>query len=725
MTGQKDRPLHVSQSCRSRFLGCAPKVGRTSRGSRLIANFSLVSRFLLRSSRSAFYPNIANAQDTQEQPTNINRTFSIQLVFSKKNMPSTVPAVADQEVTEEEFCSQASSSSTTTTPSKKTKGSRDGLLLFGNRPPRNNTKVSKLNMTNWKTLVGSKKKRRQHSHVRDDYSEHQATSSVEGGGGQSVAVMTTTSLETVKRSNRTPFQPTPAKSINDKSTHTKNLGQRLKQQFKLVKVRSLQIRPSRSMTDANDDESSLSGLSSGYPLRDRVQSEDFAGRRNKTSSTWSTRQRSKLDLAIRGRFDGLDTLTIGPVRLECVSGLSAIREQSNESENSSTTTKNETIPTNLSQVSFTGRPTTCTAGDLVADMIWASGGLQCCELILEGYNPGDSDRWSVRIEEPISSSDSDDHNSIAEAHTFELSQQCFACGGRGDDESTADLTEDTGSPILPMDRMWQQIWGGSPPPIPTHLQTTDHNNDTNEEILQLTANCSVPVDIDEDAFIVEGPEHLRAVHDLVEVPLRVKRFDSALLIFEKLLTGLENSTNEKLKHLIGGTNHNIGLVCLCHQNYLEAVSAFEKAVQHRVDRLPANHPDIGVSLVRLGVAQFATEKFQEAEKSLESALALFTVQDGTRAKILNSMGAVLFFQQKYDEALKVYTGALEIFRKWLEGPVRRETMIYDASMALSSMGKVYEQTGQLEMAFCMHEEAFLVSTTTSFLMLRGRNQIIL
>jgi tetratricopeptide (TPR) repeat protein len=601
-------------------------------------------------------------------------------------MSSTLSAIANKEVTEEEYCSQTSSSSTSRGHGGRTKRS--------------------LNMTTkkWKKTIQKWNHRHHHHSAKDDDRDDDAALSLEGQ-------LTTTSHETVKRSNTTtttPVKPAGTTAATSSSTNTnkttlekeKSLGKMLK---KLVRVRSLQIPMSRSMN--NDDESSLTEMSPGnpIPLRGRIQSEDVYGRSNQQSQLYlNARRKSELDLAIRGRLDGLDTLTIGPARLECIAGLNAIQEALAD-DDFSTLTK-DVIRSKFSQFSFTGRATTCTSADLVSDMIWSSGGQEHPELILEGYNPGGNDRWSVRLGDPSTS--------IPELKCLQVSQQR---GQKTDDESTASLSED-GSPMLPMDRMWHQIWGEAPPPpIPTYLQTTapsKHSQDQTDAFVHLVATCPVPIDTDEEAFIVDGPEHLRAVYDLAEVSLRAKRFDSALLIFEKLLLGLQNSSNEKLKHLIGATYHNMGIIHMCQKNYLDALSKFEKAVENRVDRLPANHPDIGVSLVRLAVIQFAVEKFSDAIESLQSALAMFTVLDGTRAKVLNSLGVVFFFQRKYDEALNVFTSALEIQRQWLDSPVRRESMIYDASMTLSNMAKVYMEAGQCDLGCFMYEEAFLLQTAT-------------
>jgi tetratricopeptide (TPR) repeat protein len=115
-----------------------------------------------------------------------------------------------------------------------------------------------------------------------------------------------------------------------------------------------------------------------------------------------------------------------------------------------------------------------------------------------------------------------------------------------------------------------------------------------------------------------------------------------------------------------------------------------------------------VSLARQGTAYFALESFDEAVKSFEIALGMSSEEDATRAKILNNMGVAHYQREDYSEALKAFTSALEIQRQWLDGPVRRESIVYDASVTLGNMGKVYLRKGEYDLSYFVFEEACLV-----------------
>ena len=116
-----------------------------------------------------------------------------------------------------------------------------------------------------------------------------------------------------------------------------------------------------------------------------------------------------------------------------------------------------------------------------------------------------------------------------------------------------------------------------------------------------------------------------------------------------------------------------------------------------------------VSLVRQATAYLALESYTLAIDAFETALGMSTTEDATRAKILNNIGVAHFQNGDHTEALRVFTSALEIQRQWLDGPIRRESIVYDASTTLGNMGKVYLHKGDYDLAYFVFEEACLVS----------------
>jgi tetratricopeptide (TPR) repeat protein len=455
-----------------------------------------------------------------------------------------------------------------------------------------------------------------------------------------------------------------------------------------------------------------------------------------------------IDHAIRGRLDGVDILSLGPVSRSSLPALSEtarrnidkkstspfayIQKESDHSINGMGTESDSKYVVDPLQISFTDIPSVATPADLVADMIWMSGGKDQPEILLEGFHPGGSDRWTVRIHPEENMSSNGSHLS----HTNDSRCPPTLQSTVDDDESTAlsSFATEDGSTNLPTSILWNNLWGkkATTPPIPSHMQTapttksstTTTSSDEEDNILRspgsmdeeeasvwkLASTCNVPFDLDDDAFIIDSPDHLQSVHELAMVSLQSRHFDSALSIFQKLQRGLCNST--KFEHLIGSTHHNIGMVHLLHGHYGDAMKSFEKAIQARMKSLPPDHPDIAVSMQRKAMAYFGLAAFNKAESCLEAAMKYFLQDDVTRAKILNNIGVIRYQLQDYTKALKLFTSALEMQRQWLEGPVKRESIVFDASVTLANMGKVYLRKGDYDLAYFVFEEACLMQTAS-------------
>lgn len=292
-----------------------------------------------------------------------------------------------------------------------------------------------------------------------------------------------------------------------------------------------------------------------YPLRDRVMSAENARDKTPTAArgrsassvtgdSVSNRNKVQLDMAIKGRLDGLDVLSLGPAgrsllpsrrtefqstpkspKRAAPSSVSASASTSASTESSSTESSASESPIEKDQetkdvempdqaqinpqiyldplnLRYTELPTSYTTAEMVLDMVRISAGRDHPELILEGFIPGGGDRLCVRIE---------DDGPEARSVSPDLCTD--------DDESTAMLTDD-GSTSMPSHKLWDHIWGDNPPPpLPSHMQTGSTVND--EDVLQLAAACSVPIDLDEDTFLIDGPEHFRSVLDLAVIPLQV------------------------------------------------------------------------------------------------------------------------------------------------------------------------------------------------------------
>jgi tetratricopeptide (TPR) repeat protein len=466
--------------------------------------------------------------------------------------------------------------------------------------------------------------------------------------------ITIASVDTIKVSNR---KTIPTKPIYEQTTKRapdtkKNPWKKLKKMMgSKGEEETTPFGRSRSLSHPNvvlrDDHA--------YPMRKRVESEQS------TRTTQSSRRNiaaegQELDDAIRGRFDGMDILSLGSARLVSVP---------------------------RSPDLLTRNAPMLTAADLVSDMLRTSSGRSPPELVLEGFIA--NDRWLVRLESMYNKNDN-----VPQLQST-------------DDESTTD-----GSPKLSTPKLLASIWGRDRSPPPSHAQPEEGDED---DLFQLAASCSVPIDIDEETFIIDTPAHCQAVHDIAAVPLKAGRFDDAIDIFQKILKGLEMRHGDQPHHLIGTTLHNIGLLLLWKGQYKEAWKNFNQAASVRMESLSKNHPDIAVSLSREGIALFALEKYNDALFVLEQALHICCSENATRAKILNNMG-VVYYQQRDDmQAMAAFAGALEIQRIWLDNRVRRNSIIFDASITMGNMGKLYLEQENYHLSFFVNEEALLLQTT--------------
>lgn len=115
-----------------------------------------------------------------------------------------------------------------------------------------------------------------------------------------------------------------------------------------------------------------------------------------------------------------------------------------------------------------------------------------------------------------------------------------------------------------------------------------------------------------------------------------------------------------------------------------------------------------MSLSREGIALFALEKYNDALYVLEQALNICCSENATRAKILNNIGVVHYQREDNMQAMAAFAGALEIQRVWLDNRVRRNSIIFDASITMGNMGKLYLEQENYHLSFFVNEEALLV-----------------
>ena len=193
-------------------------------------------------------------------------------------------------------------------------------------------------------------------------------------------------------------------------------------------------------------------------------------------------QKEQLDAAILGRLDGMDVLSLGPAHLS----------------------SHPAHHINPLQGSFQAK---LTPERMLQDLLWISSGKVPPEMVLEGYLA--KERWIVVMEAARPLPCTGSHSPIPSLAST-------------DDDCSISCIED-GS--LPIHLLLQSMWGAAKPQT-----TTRQGSEEEQDIMQLAAACSVPIDCDEDTFMIDTAQHLESVHDIASVPLRVSGVDVFVLV---------------------------------------------------------------------------------------------------------------------------------------------------------------------------------------------------
>ncbi len=160
----------------------------------------------------------------------------------------------------------------------------------------------------------------------------------------------------------------------------------------------------------------------------------------------------------------------------------------------------------------------------------------------------------------------------------------------------------------------------------------------------------------------------------------------------------------------------IGVLLMWAGRYEESLEHLNKAIVIRIRTLTFYHQSVAVSLSKIALAYFALEQVDKALEALEKALDIRKKHQKHGnlevAKLHNNIAAIHYQKGDKKLALRQLKDALEIMNKFIEGPVRRESLVYDTSVILSNMGKIYLERKNYDMAYRMLEEALMVQTST-------------
>ncbi len=465
----------------------------------------------------------------------------------------------------------------------------------------------------------------------------------------------TSSLDTVKASN------TKEDETNDSSKKKGKWG-------KLKRIMGVKTIPSEGLN------SSTQTINSGSNGLSKIKN-PLAARRSRSVSASSNQDME--DDAIRGKYDGIAVVGMGGAQ-HVSSVLYPFYPDAMQ------------FPEEFQdwpRHSFIGESLLLSPAELIAKTLQS-------EVMLDGFIPGTDDRWCIRLEQQnLSVSPSKTADSAATNTTL----------------ATADSSEEDGSAKGTSQQLWNILWG--PDPIPTTMRDSLRRGNASEDpIVALAAECAVPIDVDEDTFMISTREHYNAILEIVSIQLAEQgNLDLALGVFDKVVRGLGTSTDYAF--LKGTTLHNIGMVYLCKGDYSKALECFDQAVEERTSNLPKSHPDTVVSMVWKGSVLFALKRFEEAISTFEDALPLIPKDHIVAGKVRNNLGVIYYHLNDFSLAMKEFTASLEIQRTWLDTSARREPFVHGAASTLSNMGRIYLEQGSPHLACEVYEEALLLQST--------------
>lgn len=523
----------------------------------------------------------------------------------------------------------------------------------------------------------------------------------------SAANFTVGSLETLKASNANRFDQIEKFEFVKRREESKNRWYALK---RIIRVKTTPLKFEDSSNALQCQERTEQTIDKGYAGRQRAQTEDSRSgfihdvrvrsaphqvvSNNHCRSSSSLLSQSVRDIAddkIRGRLYGVDMLYLGDGRF-------------------TSSVATSVAPWDTPFVyTFTGQTPHWSPQRIVDEMLLSSSGRSVPEIMLDGYIPGPDGRWVVQVEIPRES------GSISVATTDLNKSDSKTIRNRASDQlpvanrpTHCDECKSSQS-STPSIRLQHMVWGSKIPSF--HL--TDSGSRSDEDMMQeLASRCSIPIDTDNDSFLIATKEHIEAIHDIIGITLSKGQFADTCQILNFIIRGVTTVTDPDLRFFRGALLHNLGIIQMWQENTRrQAVLTIQNAINERQKMLPPKHPDLVASMARKGDACLALGDLKGAVCALESAVHLTSPEHLIRAKVLNNLGVAYYFDRGGKPALKEFMKSIAIQRSWLESTVRRETTVYDAVVTLCNMGKVHLELAEFDLSLHAYEEAVLLLTS--------------
>ncbi|MEX1367158.1 MAG: serine/threonine-protein kinase [Nannocystaceae bacterium] len=173
------------------------------------------------------------------------------------------------------------------------------------------------------------------------------------------------------------------------------------------------------------------------------------------------------------------------------------------------------------------------------------------------------------------------------------------------------------------------------------------------------------------------------------VALHSTRYDEAIALGEQARGVLEFIDADPL--MMANLDSNLGVAEQARGNLEESLALHRSSHERMVELLGRDHPDIGRSLLNIGIALRGSEHNHEAEQYLRQALASLEQTLGPHHPLIGTattnLGNCLARQGRYEEAMAFQQRSLQIFERALGfDNLSTQRVVYNLAKITQAMG---------------------------------------
>jgi tetratricopeptide (TPR) repeat protein len=274
---------------------------------------------------------------------------------------------------------------------------------------------------------------------------------------------------------------------------------------------------------------------------------------------------------------------------------------------------------------------------------------------------------------------------------------------RDGNDGTTDTADPFGSPAHAPSSSLSASRGDEGTTTPTVNRSRDASEkDPTSPESRLSNRKSAPVDVDEGSF--QDPlTHVQGIHAMAMEHVMRGEYDMALQAFSEVLR-VYLKQHGKAHPLTASAYHNLGTVHTkragllldhtLHQRHCreQALLCFQAAARAARDspQLGPNHPNVAVSLVRIGFLLLQSRQYQNAVITFEEALRIrldhYGPTHGLVANLYNNLGVCNMHLCEFSKGRRYLQQALDIQKELLSQEDNSETALLELADTLCNIG---------------------------------------